>query len=268
MYSFEGQSIGLGSIANARELGGYILPDGSRIRKGLLLRGGSLAKASQEDLGILAEKFRVSKVFDFRTAIEVQLAPDQEIRGAKNIWMPAFDEEMQTMEMLSLPQEAYRNLESWLPENSWRKGVQEVARAMYTQMVVNDFTQVQYAGFLMNVINTDEGAVYWHCSQGKDRTGLGAAFLLFALGADRELVMEDYAVSNEYYAEDLKKVMSKVSTDEEKAVIQTFIGVNCEYFSAALDLIDVKYGSMDNYLRSALLLGDDDIATLKRRYLE
>lgn len=268
MYGFAGQSIGLESIANARELGGYLLPDGSRVKKGLLLRGGSLANASAEDLATLSEKFHVSKVFDFRTAIEVQLAPDKEIPGARNIWMPAFDEEMQTMEMLSLPQEAYRNLETWLPENSWRKGVQEVARAMYSQMVINEFTQVQYAGFLMNLINNTDGAVYWHCSQGKDRTGLGAAFILAALGADRKLIMEDYAISNEFYADDVRRVMQKVSTEEERAVIRTFIGVNCDYFSAALDLIDERYGSMDNYLRGPLLLGDGDIASLKQRFLE
>ena len=49
-YSFETQKIGLDSIANARELGGYVLPDGRCVKHNLLLRGGLLNKASDENL--------------------------------------------------------------------------------------------------------------------------------------------------------------------------------------------------------------------------
>lgn len=258
----------LPSIANARDLGGYVLPDGHRIKPGLLLRGGALARASQEDLLCLATKYHVAKVFDFRTSVELKQAPDQEVAGATNIWMPAFDEESQKMQNMSLPHEAYRDLGNWIVKHGKEPMVQAIAKDMYLEMVSNEFTQVQYAGFLMNIVATDSGAIYWHCSQGKDRTGIGAAYLLAALGADRELIMKDYAVSAEYYKEELESYLCQVDTPEEAAVLQTFISVNSDYFAAALDWIDEKWGSMMNFLKGPLLMGDDDFRILRERYLE
>ena len=258
----------LDTVANARELGGYILPDGSKIRQGLLLRGGSLAKASDADLRRMSEEFHVAKIFDFRTGIEVEHAPDRDVPGAQNIWMPAFDEKSMEMKDLALPPSAYMNLGEWLVLHAKEKKVRKVASSMYKEMVTNEFTQVQYAGFMQNILFTTEGAVFWHCSQGKDRTGLGSALILGALGADRELIMKDFAISNEYYANELGHFLPRVETDAEKRVIQTFIGVNCEYFEAALDLIDSTWGSMDAFLRGPICLGDEDIRTLRERYLE
>ena len=265
--SFRSQSIGLTDICNARELGGYVLPDG-KIRHGKLLRGGSLCNASAEDLDKLANQFKIVRVFDFRTSNEVKRAPNKTVEGAVNIWLPAFDEQSQTMASnAALPQEAFLDLVPWLLAHAKYPEVQEAARNLYTDMVFNDFTQAQYAGFLQNILNVQGESVYWHCSQGKDRTGLGAAFILSVLGADRELVMADYALSNEFYRNDLDEVLDKVDTLEEKKVLQTFIGVNCEYFERALDLIDERYGSMKKFLTGPLCLDEEDIIKLKKYYL-
>lgn len=258
----------LPSIANARDLGGNILPDGSRIKNGLLLRGGDLSKASAEDLATLSDKYHLAKVFDFRTSMEVKRAPDLPVEGARNIWMPAFNEEKHAMESMSLPQEAYLNLPVWLTDHASEPEVQRVASILYTSMVDAEFTQIQYAGFLQNIVNTEEGAVYWHCSQGKDRTGIGAAFLLCALGADRELIMKDYELSNVFYRSDVEDAYKRVSTQAERDVMLTFLGVNSKYFLAALDRIDEEYGSLKNYLAGPLCLSEADCEILRERYLE
>ena len=258
----------LDSVINSRELGGYRLPGGSVVKEGLLLRGGALARISEEDITVLKDRYHLAKVFDFRTKIELQYAPDKEIPGAQNIWMPAFDENAMEMKKMSLPHQAYRNLGEWLVQNAREPAIQEIARNMYSEMVTNEFTQIQYAGFFQNILATTEGAVYWHCSQGKDRTGLGAALILGALGADRELIMTDFAISNKCYAKELEAFLPRVNTAAEKAVIQTFIGVNCDYFSAALDLIDSTWGSLEAYLTGPLCLSPEDISALRSRYLQ
>lgn len=257
----------LPSIANARDLGGNLMPDGRCIKSGLLLRGGDLSHASDDDIAAMSQKYHVSKVFDFRTSMEVNRAPDREIEGARNIWLPAFNEDSQTMAAMSLPQSAYLDLPRWLAAHASDPRVQDVASRLYTDMVIEEFTQIQYAGFLQNIVNTEEGAVYWHCSQGKDRTGIGAALLLAALGADRDLIMKDYEISNVFYREDVEKGYASVSTQEEREVILTFLGVNSRYFAAALDLIDREYGSMQDFLTGTLLLSEGDMETLRERYL-
>ena len=126
--------------------------------------------------------------------------------------------------------------------------------------------------FLQKIVAAKEGAIYWHCSQGKDRTGLGAAFILAALGADRETILADYLVSAEAYTEDLKRmkeyIISLGGKEAELDVVQTFISVNVGHFIEGLDLIDRKYGGMESYLRHFLLLSDEDREVLRDRYLE
>lgn len=256
------------SIANSRELGGYSLPDGT-VKSRMLLRGGSLAEASEEDLRSLHDDYNIRRVFDFRTLQEVRLAPDRDIIGAMRLWLPAIDPETEMMSDMSLPKEAYRDLGRWLCRNASNPMVQSIASRLYTDMVVNEYTQLQYAAFFQTILDAPaDGGIFWHCSQGKDRTGLGAAFLLYALGADRDLVMQDYLISNEFYRDQVEQACNSVATEEEREVMRTFIGVNPRYFEAALDLIDKRYGSMRAYIKGPLCVSDDDISVLKNRYLE
>lgn len=252
-----------------RELGGYVLPDGRRVKRGLLLRGGALSNLSDSDRDILRNRFNIVADFDFRTEEEIRRAPDRVLAGVKFIWFPAIDPETEKAADLSLPKEAYRDLPTWLVANSCNRTVQDLASRLYTDMVTNEWTQIQYAAFLQSILNTSEGgALFWHCSQGKDRTGLGAAFILCALGADRELILQDYIISEEYYREEFERYGAMVATEEERAVLRTFISVNVNYFIDALDLIDRQWGSLENYIKGPLCLTDDDIRVLRERYTE
>lgn len=267
-YSFDTQKIGLDSIANARELGGYVLPDGRSVRHGLLLRGGMLSGASEADINRLQKDFHLVCNFDFRTKMEVMSAPDIPMPGVSYMWLPAIDEQTESLAGNSLPQEAYSDLPVWLVKNSWNSFVQEAAHRLYLDMVFNEYTQLQYAAFFQTLVNTRDGSIYWHCSQGKDRTGLASTFLLTALGADRELIMQDYRISNEYYKGDVERLFAQVKTEEEKKVILTFIGVNEEYYIEALDLIEKRYGSLMAYLEGPLCVTSDDMEVLRAKYLE
>lgn len=257
----------LTSIANARDLGGIRLPDGGILRSGLLLRGGALYTASEEDLQELSGHYHVAKVFDFRTSREIKMAPDLDIAGAQNIWMPAFDENSQSYVTRNLPHEAYSDLGNYLTAHACEPFVQELAAALYMDMVTSEFTQIQYAGFLQNILATTEGAVYWHCSQGKDRTGLAAAFIIAALGGDRKAILYDYCLSEEFYRDELARYIGRVETEAEKAVLRTYMSVNPAAFERALDWIDDTFGSMDNFLRGPLCLSGRDIGELRSRYV-
>lgn len=267
----ENRTLRFESIANARELGGLVMEDGRRVKHGLLLRCGDLHAASDKDLTILQHEFNVRQIFDFRTEVEVKIAPDKEVCGAKNIWLPTIDPQTEKYGY-ALPQDAYRNIGVYILSHSGEERVQEVARRIYSDMVLNEYSQLQYASFLNIIANQTEGSVLWHCSQGKDRTGLGAAFLLAALGASRETIMEDFALSNIYYSNLVEniseRILSKGGGQQDLAVVQAFIGVNTNYFNAALDLISEKYGSLHQYTREALLLSPKDSMKLRKRYLE
>ena len=75
-----------------------------------------------------------------------------------------------------------------------------MAANMYPSLIRSEYSQLQYATFLRLIVESPEdGGILWHCFQGKDRTGWGAAYLLFALGVDREAIIADFDLSNAAY---------------------------------------------------------------------
>ncbi len=272
MKDFKSQTISLENVINARELGGFETADGHKIRHGLLLRGARLSEASDADLQRLSEVYKLRRIFDFRMESEVLQAPDRGVDGAEYCWLPAMDP--QTCESFNnyIAEGGFTGIEDVVRRGCTFPSVKQAARTLYTSLVESSYTQDQYAKFMRGVLDTTDGAIYWHCTQGKDRTGLASAFILSALGADRETILEDYNISNEFYREDVAKMTAIVRAngggDEEVEVVKTFIGANKRYFAAALDRIDEISGSMDEFLASRLGIGKEERQTLRLRYLE
>ena len=80
-HSPQDRTIPFEGIENARELGGLVMQDGRRIRPGKLVRCGHLNKASDKDVAILKDRFRLTDVYDFRFDAEAAAVPDREYAG-------------------------------------------------------------------------------------------------------------------------------------------------------------------------------------------
>jgi protein-tyrosine phosphatase len=264
-------SISFDNIVNARDLGGLEGHKGKAIRSGLLLRTAHLHDASDEDIRRLREEFHLRRIFDFRSLGESQYLPDREVEGATYHSLPTIDMRAEQQTGRAIPEEAFLDLESHIVNYSFYPEVQHMARMMYPSLIRSEFSQLQYAAFLRLIVETPEGAVLWHCFQGKDRTGWGAAYILFALGVDRDAIIEDFDRSNLAYQPLVKRlndqIIARGGGEAEMDVIQAFMGVSTKNFRSTLDLIDREYGGMTNYLHDILLLSHDDIALLRRRYL-
>ena len=100
---------------------------------------------------------------------------------------------------------------------------------------------------------------------------MASAYILAALGVDRETIIADFDATNAVYAKDVRRLSRRVrfmgGREDELSVVQAFIGANTGNFVKTLDLIDAQYGSMQNYLKGPLGLSDTDIAILRERYL-
>lgn len=285
--TFEQQSIGLQGVANARELGGYVMADGRRIRHGVLLRSGNLFQATDADLARLKDVYNLRHIVDFRTKGEVERSPDRPVEGTDSILLsavdPAKDEWSGTVGrilaraaeksggMRAAKDAAPDSLTLFLELARHHEG-QAMARGMYPTLLFSEFTQLQYATFLNRVLSTTEGAVLWHCAQGKDRTGIGSALLLAALGADTELIIADFDMSNIFYQDLLDQLSAQLREEGcDSAALDallSFVGVNTPRFAKALQLVEHEYGSMQNYLLNQICLSEDDIAQLRDMFLE
>jgi len=269
MAFLDEQFLPVKGIVNARDLGGYKAADGMVVKSGMLIRGASLAMAKDADLKLLAT-LPVAKVIDFRSDFEKIGKENRLLPGAEYVCLPIqpVDNEDTPAEMLKLKS---FDISKVIMFAAFNEKAKIIAREMYPLMVTNPKCQQQFAAFFREVVDTPEGAVFFHCTQGKDRTGLAAAFLLSALGVDRDTVVADFDKTNQVYARDVRKFCRRVKffggKEEELAVVKSFIGANTENFIRALDLIDAQQGSLDAYLRNILGLTDTDFETLKRRYL-
>ena len=259
------QLIGITSAHNARQLGGYRIGKRS-VKDNLLLRTAKISELSEADSILLCEKYKVQCVYDFRGKEESLSAPDVvpgkarylslalSFSGGESQTTPKFENDEQMIGMLL--------------QYAEHPSVQAMCTGMYDLIFFEESSQEVYRRFFADLltVNPEEGAVLWHCTQGKDRAGCASAMLLAALGADRELIMADFILSKDYYDPMVSQV--KTETEAQKTVINTLISANPEIFGATLDKVDAKYGSLKNYLTDCLGVTPEMMKVLRDRYLE
>lgn len=260
-------------IDNARDLGGLVGAGGRAIRPHRLLRTAHLHNASDADVERLKTEYNLCRIFDFRSMGEFQAVPDREMEGVQHHLLPTIDMRAEQQTGKPIPDEAFLELDRHIVNYSFYPEVQLMAANMYPSLIRSEFSQLQYAAFLRLIIEAPEdGGILWHCAQGKDRTGWGAAFLMFALGVDRETVIADFDESNIAYRPIVDKlnadIVSRGGGEAEMAVIRAFMGVSTPNFISTLDLIEREFGGMIEYLHSILCLTHDDIQLLRKRFLE
>ena len=90
-------------------------------------------------------------------------------------------------------------------------------------------------------MRTANGAVVYHCTAGKDRTGWATAVLLTALGVPREAVMADYLARNDYLASKNSAAYARMPA-ETVARLKPIYTVQASYLRAAFDEVDRRYG--------------------------
>ena len=259
-------------IDNARDLGGMAAAGGREIRPHRLLRTAHLHDATDADVERLKTEYNLCRIFDFRSMGEFQAVPDREIEGVQHHLLPTIDMRAEQQTGKPIPDEAFLELDRHMVNYSFYPAVQVMAANMYPSLIRSEFSQLQYAAFLRLIVEAPEdGGILWHCAQGKDRTGWGAAFLMFALGVERETVIEDFELSNVSYRPVVERlnadVIARGGGEAEMAVIQAFMGVSTSNFISTLDLIDREFGGMTEYLHEILCLTHEDIQLLRKRYL-
>ena len=261
----QNQLIGVSSAHNARQLGGYVIGD-KQIKKDLLLRTARLSSLSAEDSLILADKYRVQCIYDFRSEGEIQTAPD--IIPGDSRHLPLSISFSDNSGRADYKVESDAQMIQMLLENAEHPMIQAMCEVMYDKIFFEESSQAVYRQFFADLLTIDptEGAVLWHCTQGKDRAGCASAMLLAALGADRDLIVADFALSKCYY--DPHTAQIPTATEAQQKAISTLISANPAIFVATLDKVEARYGSLENYLTECIGVTPEMMETLRERFLE
>ena len=239
---------------NFRELGGYESKDGRHVKKGMFYRCGALADLNDEELAIV-KSLGIKTILDLRSDYEVVNLKDPQIKGAKYIHVSAMVAEGQVEVDLS-------------PEALKKYGEDDFMAQFYAQLpFMNAYSR------MFDEILRKKVPILFHCSAGKDRTGVGAFLILMALGVDKETAVRDYMLTNEYRKEILQKILERnASLPEEyqkkEDDLIMYFGTKEENIRIVDEMILSECGSYEKYFERVLHVSSADLKRLKDSYLE
>lgn len=248
---------------NFRELGGYLGTDDRPVRWHRLLRTAHLASLTPADC-LQLQAIGVRLVIDLRSTAETQAAPDRLGPQMRYCHLPVFDDD--EAESAASVAELQRRF-----SRDPRSGYHRMMR-VYRRLVTAPQAQAAYRRLfpILLQVPCDEGIIF-HCSAGKDRTGMAAIFILAALGVSSEQLLADYLLTNPASAEHIDQRVAAVKLGNGRTnfqhAVRDLASVNPDYFEQALSLIDYAYGGLTPYLRDVLGVATADRMALQRRFL-
>ena len=247
---------------NTRDLGGMRTKDGRRIRSDMLYRSAKLSDLKDPDWF----KEHVSLVVDMRSSQEVGESPDPEIPGVARLHLPIF--ELQATGV-TRDRESDSRMAAPDPEAAAKR-----MAAVYAHFVSDEFCLSQYRRFIRLLLDPAEKPILWHCSGGKDRTGIAALFIQELLGVGREDIMADYLCTNVYLKEEVRHFVdaavarSDGMEEAAKGAVLAFMEAREIYAFTVYAEAEKRYGSFGAFLREGLGVSDAEREELRRRYLE
>ncbi len=247
------RKVHLQGAMNFRDIGGYATKDGKHVKWGKIYRSAEISNLTSADLDTLQSR-HINQILDFRGPSEVSAAPDKIPAGALRLSLPYGSENL----------------------GDRGKMMQQMSRASNGDSIMLPFyTNIESFGkryrpvFATLLNNSKDSAILFHCTAGKDRTGISAALILYALGVDEKTIMEDYLASNYYRQPDMQR-MKKMLVDNyhmKEEVVEDVMGVKEKYLTATFDAIKTKYGSMDSYLKTEMGLDAKTLKQLRKMYV-
>ena len=264
-------SINLNSIKNARELGGYVTEDGRRVKSGLLLRTACLNGISDEDARRLTDVYRLEHIVDFRMAMEAQEAADPPIGSAEYHHLNVID-----LSAMSGQANAQADVSSMdlVMSVKMSEEIGAFDGRMYVGFLANEAGKKAYEDFFRILLSADpDRAVLWHCTSGKDRTGLAAMLLLSAFGVDEDVIIDDYLLTNTYNAKSIERTRGALKAQGydddfvEKAIL-VFDAISERSMRGAIEYLKKEYNSVTGYIRDGLNISPAEIDSLKEKYLD
>ena len=243
--------ISIESVSNFRDVS-----IGSKMKKNLLFRCAKLSTLNDRDICVL-ENLNPHAIIDFRDPKEIKKAPDNLSAKLlkKYINLPISASTLSRMA-------AQKEIDGDSVE-SYEKVMEDSYR-----MYINNH-KVVWTKFFQILLKSKKLPIIFHCSAGKDRTGIASFMIQSIFKNPMDLIFENYLISNDLLT--IKAATAEQSTNSSnqdslvtKNMLSTLGKVQQSYLNAAIDEIDKKYSSLENYFISQLGLKVNDIQKLEQ----
>jgi protein-tyrosine phosphatase len=252
------QDFKLTGVANFRDIGGYSVGNGHKIKSGVIFRSGELSGLTPGDQQTIA---------GLKIRYEVDLRREDERAANPSNWGPKTPQ----LIWVSLMQPNV-TVQSTLQRFSDTKDA-AAAKLVMAQTTANLAVDgAANIGKVLGELARANGPALIHCSAGKDRTGVTVAVLMTLLGASRADIYHEYLRSNESVDAQLQRQKAREQSGKDTFGIsglnpeirQAMMGTDASYMDAMFREINAKYGSFEGYTRDGLKLTAAQIAQLRK----
>jgi protein tyrosine/serine phosphatase len=117
--------------------------------------------------------------------------------------------------------------------------------------------------------DTEPTACVFHCTAGKDRTGLLAALLLSLAGVEDAVIADEYSLTDVGLAplreQFVERLLKNPVLEGDEVGVRNMVSSKRENMLASLEMIDNEFEGREGYMRKWCGLGDEEIEVLKRR---
>lgn len=228
---------------NARDLGGIETKDGHTIKWKKVFRSDELGNLTEQDWEYL-QKIPLVSIVDFRSSTEIDTSPDKAPSSIASYPLSINPGNL-----------TVTDYNFWMDKDF---DAEDFMKNLNLQLVSDSVSIGQYREFFRILQQPESVPLLFHCTAGKDRTGMGAALFLAALGVDEETIYSNYLESNKNLEGKYAKML------EEHPEAEKMFGVQRSYLETGLSYVKETYGSIENYLTEVLAV---DIDKLKELYL-
>ena len=245
--------LSISSVSNFRDVA-----IGPKMKKNLLFRCAKLSTLNNEDI-VKLENIKPYAIIDFRDPKEIKKAPDN---LSDNLFR----------KYVSLPISA-NTLNRMVAE----KNIQGDNRLTYENVMeesyklyLNNHKHV-WKEFINILLNSNSNPIIFHCSAGKDRTGIASYIIQSLLNSSIELIYENYLLSNQLLSSIAATAEQTTSSKNDdlkitNVMLKALGKVQKSYLNSTIYEIKEKYQTLEMYIFNELGFNENDIKKLIKLY--
>lgn len=233
---------------NVRELGGYPASNKKTTKTQAFLRSDDVTYLKESDIDYLLD-YGVTSVIDLRSDYELERAPNPfaNIDRVQFLHAP----------LLVIDRDLMRGPEVFI--DMFSKAEEGILAQMYVEILKDRKESLRQ---IFEFIAKQEGCVLFHCTAGKDRTGVLAMLLLGLVEVDRADIIANYMVSEIYNEANSRKQVMNVPLEFPEDLSFS----RPQFIARAYDYVVDHYGNIQNYLLS-IGLTKEEIQRIKAKLI-
>ncbi|MBK1810715.1 tyrosine-protein phosphatase [Clostridium sp. YIM B02505] len=221
----------LSNTLNTRDLGGYPIDNGRATAYKTFIRSDVPHKLSEEDIQLLLSN-NITTIVDLRS-----------------------DEETENKPCALKDHNDFEYYHSKIYGDGYLPASVEEVPLSYFEIVDEQKTILN----TLRIFSKAKGGVLYHCTAGKDRTGVISALLLLLAGVSKTDILVDYQISQVY----LNSMLQQYCKTNRNVDIN-IITPKMEHMEKFLDMFFDKYNSVEEYF-SKIGLEDSEVMKLKEK---